>query len=232
MDQGYYGHVRSEIAPLLPTEARRIVDVGCGSGATLAWLRSLYPRAHTIGLEGNSALHETVAGNADTAITVDLASDDIPDLGAPDLMLFLDVLEHLPDPVGALRQLSAGLVPHGVIIVSVPNVAHVSVAVPLIVKGEFRYRDAGILDRTHLRFFTRSTTEALLKEAGFVADQGLMIGIDGPRARLANALTFGAMQKRLAKQYILRGRKGAGSQPISWRVARRKPDLVRIDHGA
>lgn len=214
---GYYDHIRTDILPLLPPDARRIVDVGCSAGGTLAWLRKRYPNAHTIGLEGNSDLKNELSRNADEAHIVDLTKE-IPDLGKPDLMLFLDILEHLPDPETVLRRITDQLSPDGTIIVSVPNVAHLSVSLPLILFGAFQYRDAGILDRTHLRFFVLQSAVELLSKAGFDVDRGLWGGIDGPRARLADRLTLGLLRRRLTKQFILRGIRKDTQNPvmISW----------------
>jgi trans-aconitate methyltransferase len=222
MDATYYQHVRSEIASLLPTTARRIVDVGCGSGATLGWLRGRYPKAHTIGLEGEVSNIAELKRNAHEAYLVDL-NGLTPDLGRPDLMLFLDVLEHLPDPVGVLTRLTAQLADDGQVIVSVPNVAHPSVSLPLALLGEFKYSDAGILDRTHLRFFVRRSAIELMTAAGLAVDRGLFAGLDGMRGRLYDGFTLGALRPRLAKQFILRGARapGATQGAIRWSVARK-----------
>jgi len=217
----YHHHVRSEISPLLPATADRIVDVGCSAGVTLAWLKQRYPSAYTIGLEANIALKLDILQNADEARIVDVTKE-IPDLGKPDLMLFLDVLEHLPDPMRVLLQLTSQLAPSGTIIVSLPNVAHLSIAIPLILRGEFSYRDAGILDRTHLKFFVRESAVALVRDAGFRVDRGLMGGIDGVKSRLADAITCHCMRSRLAKQFILRGIRDdkKASTPVKWDLAR------------
>jgi 2-polyprenyl-3-methyl-5-hydroxy-6-metoxy-1,4-benzoquinol methylase len=223
MKANYYQHVRSEIAPLLPATARRIVDVGCGSGATLAWLRSRFPDAHTIGLEGQASVMAELERNANEAHVVDL-NYATPDLGEPDLMLFLDVLEHVPDPVAVLTRLTAQLADGGHVIVSVPNVAHPSVSVPLMLLGEFKYRDAGILDRTHLRFFVRRSAVELMTSAGLAVDRGLFTGFDGVRGRLYDGVTLGALRSRLAKQFILRGSRASASSQgvIRWAVARKE----------
>lgn len=225
MTSSYYEHMRVEIAPLLPPTARRIVDVGCGSGATLAWLRGLYPSAHTIGLEGNGEVRAQLSLNASEVHILDLTGE-APDLGSPDLILFLDVLEHLPDPAATLSRLASQLAPGGAIIVSLPNVAHLSVALPLILKGEFKYTDEGILDRTHLKFFTQASALALMEDAGFQVDRGIMTGLDGPRARLLDAVTLHRLRPRLTKQFVMRGSRGkpgATRRSIGWSIAASKP---------
>ena len=83
-----------------------------------------------------------------------------------DFIIFADVLEHLPEPSKVLRRCVASLKPDGKVIISVPNVANIVVRLSLLL-GRFEYRDRGILDRTHLRFFTRKTLTRLLDESGF-----------------------------------------------------------------
>lgn len=220
--ENYYQHVRRDISPLLPRAVSRIVDVGCGVGATAAWLKSLYPDCFTIGLEGNPTLLGQLRGNVDEAHIVDL-NREAPDLGAPDLILFLDVLEHLVNPPDVIARLTRTLKPHGTIIVSLPNIAHLSVSIPLLVRGQFSYQDAGILDRTHLHFFTRRSAVALLNDAGFTVRRGMPTGASGPRTRVLNRITFGLLRDRLAKQYALAAvrcdTRGA-SEPIEWLPAR------------
>jgi 2-polyprenyl-3-methyl-5-hydroxy-6-metoxy-1,4-benzoquinol methylase len=81
-------------------------------------------------------------------------------------IVFGDVLEHLTDPGGALVRMSEHLKPDGVLLISLPNIAHLSVRL-LLLSGRFPRMDRGPLDRTHLHFFTRATAEALITEAGF-----------------------------------------------------------------
>jgi 2-polyprenyl-3-methyl-5-hydroxy-6-metoxy-1,4-benzoquinol methylase len=83
-----------------------------------------------------------------------------------DVVVCADLLEHLPKPERLLERISAWLAPEGTLLVSLPNVANLTVRAALLT-GSFRYAERGILDRTHLRFFTRSTGKELLEQAGF-----------------------------------------------------------------
>jgi len=204
MDVAYFQHVRYEIEPLLPATATRIVDIGAGAGHTAAWLKSRFPGSRTIALEGNPALLTELSGNVDEAFIVDL-NGPVPDIGTPDLILCLDVLEHLVRPEDVLARLTANLAAGGTVIVSLPNIAHLSVSVPLLLGGSFKYRDAGILDRSHLRFFVRESVVALMNQAGLTVRRGIRSGLRGPRARLADALTAGALRDHLTKQYLVAG---------------------------
>src|SRR5580698_8161742 len=106
MDEVYFRHVRRDIDRLLPTSAQRILDVGSGVGATSVWLKSRYPGCTTVALEGNADIREELARNVDEAVILDL-NGQIPDVGAPDLVLCLDVLEHLMEPLEVLKRVTS-----------------------------------------------------------------------------------------------------------------------------
>jgi len=91
-----------------------------------------------------------------------------------DVLLCLDVLEHLVEPLDALRRLSALLTPTGVVVASIPNVTHAAVRLQLL-EGSFRYTDTGLLDRTHVRFFDREQVETLFADAGLTVVERLEV---------------------------------------------------------
>jgi len=219
----YYHFVRTQIAPLLPKRPKKILEVGCASGATLRWLKSLFPDAETTGVELNSALLPELRQNADIAI-IGTIEDCIPKLDHYDLILALDVLEHLVDSLGTLRRLCDNLErPNGRVIVSLPNVAHLSVSAPLLFRRRFEYQDAGILDRTHMRFFTEASAIELLNKAGLIVTSGVIAGLQGPKSKLIDRLSFGLLRHHLAKQYIMCGcpiTAELNSQPqVRWGIA-------------
>jgi len=84
-----------------------------------------------------------------------------------DLIVLADVLEHLVDPWSALRRVHAQTASECRLLLSVPNVRHYKVLLPLLFRGEFRYTDAGIMDRTHLHFFTRDSLQEAVHECGW-----------------------------------------------------------------
>jgi SAM-dependent methyltransferase len=212
----YFSFIRSEIAPLLPRTATRILDVGCGVGATSAWLKSLYPESRAVGLEGNGALLPELASNVDEPHIVDL-NGPWPDVGTTDLVLLLDVLEHLVHPENALARIMETLTEDGTVIISLPNVAHLSVSLPLLLRGRFDYTDAGILDRTHLHFFYQESALNLARRVGLEVEKGLMSGLMGPKTRLIDRLTFGLMRDRLTKQYIFSARRRQIASPAAFK---------------
>src|SRR5689334_14033058 len=193
MAGGYFTTIRSEIAPLLPRAVHRVLDVGCGTGATSAWLKTIYPAAYLIGLEGNPALRAELAANVDEGHIVDL-DGPLPDIGTPDLVLLLDVLEHLARPERVLADVVARMSPDATVIISLPNIAHLAVAAKLLFLGRFDYSDAGILDRTHLHFYYRDSAVRLIRGAGLEVDILLRGGFDGPKTRMLDRLTLGLMR--------------------------------------
>lgn len=218
LSDSYYSFTRREIAPLLPQTASCILDVGCGAGATSAWLRTIYPEAKLVGVEGNAKLRPQLGAILDEVHIVDLNSWS-PQIAA-DLVLFLDVLEHLVDPEALLRKTLAYLPQSATVIVSLPNIAHASVSIPLFFQGRFDYQKDGILDRTHLRFYYRDSAVALLNRAGLQVTEGLE-AVNGPKTLLLDQMTFGRLRNHLAKQFIMRANimpPGQVQGQIKWRL--------------
>ena len=211
----YFMHPRaSAVSALLPAPADRILDVGCGSGRTLADLRAAGACRWTAGIElvpqaatgaRQAGIDVVIEGNVEEC---EIERDFAPrSLGA---ILCLDVLEHLIDPWTTVRRLSALLTPNGVLIASLPNVRNTAVVFPLLFRGRWSYRPFGLLDRTHLRFFTRETAVALLETGGLRVDVVSPVGIDwSVRKRFARMMTFGAFDDLFAFQYLLRARAGS-----------------------
>jgi 2-polyprenyl-3-methyl-5-hydroxy-6-metoxy-1,4-benzoquinol methylase len=168
-DHRYYDTARREILPYLPEKVARFLDVGCGTGATAAMVRDT-TGAHWIGgieyspevaAKGESRFDQLWVGDV-TALPFDKEIAK----GSLDLVLCLDVLEHLPDPWEVVKRLTPLLAPGGRLIVSVPNIRNWKFIWRLLMKGDFVYRESGLLDRTHLRFFVRKTAVELATAGG------------------------------------------------------------------
>lgn len=148
---------------------KRVLDVGCASGYLT---RALVERGCTVsGVEYDAAAAEEARPALQDLVVGDLEQLDlVAELGPGrfDVVVFGDVLEHLRDPLPVLRQARTLLAPGGYVVISIPNVAHGAVRLQLL-RGRFDYRPTGLLDSTHLRFFTRTNLEALLHDAGFAA---------------------------------------------------------------
>jgi len=145
---------------------RRLLDVGAAHGYLAEALRMQGFRV--TGIEADSVLGVEAAKHCDQFLLLDL-DGPLPTFPEPfDVMVFGDVLEHLKNPVAVLRQLTASLKEDGAIIISLPNVANIYVRLNLLL-GRFDYQDRGILDRTHLHFFTRKSFRQFLSAAGLEA---------------------------------------------------------------
>ena len=167
----YFGFARAEILPLLPERAARVLEVGCGAGATLAWIKSVRPISFAAGVELMAEPAEQARAVCDDVLVGDVEKLTLPyKPGSFDLILALDVLEHLVDPWSVVQRLHPMLKPGGHMIISIPNVAHYSVSLPLL-RGRWDYVRSGILDATHLRFFVQGSVERLLTCSGMVIDR-------------------------------------------------------------
>ncbi len=165
----YYGFERPEVVALVPHEAKAILDVGCAAGR-LGQAIKKRQSCHVTGIELNPAVAQAAGQVLDRVIVADL-NRGLVDLPAEslDCVVCADVLEHLVDPWAVVRSFHAALRPGGTIVTSIPNIRNLGVLAE-IASGTFTYQEAGILDRTHLRFFTRATFEQLLHGEGFDVD--------------------------------------------------------------
>ena len=125
------------------------------------------------GVELDPALAEIAKSRLRTVVVGDVEQLDlVAEFGraSVDVVIFADVLEHLKNPLAALRQARELLAEGGYVVASIPNIAHGAARLGLL-QGRFEYRDLGLLDDTHLRFFTRSSVENLLRSAGFIVTE-------------------------------------------------------------
>lgn len=146
-----------------------ILEVGCSSGYLGA---TLVAKGHRVaGVEPDAPSAQAARARLTEVYTggFDAFLDAHPDRSF-DVIIFGDVLEHLVDPVDALRRARRQLRPDGRIVVSVPNVAHGSVRAMLL-EGRWDYADKGILDHTHLRFFSRAGVARMLADAGLALER-------------------------------------------------------------
>lgn len=201
----YYRTVREDLLAHVPPGPNRVLDVGCGEGIMARALKQLGKASWVAGVErfpeaaarAETAIDELVVGDVET---VDLPFDP----QSFDVILLGDVLEHLRDPWRQLERLAALLKPGGMAIVSVPNVRNWRVVFSLAFKGRWEYAPLGILDRTHLRFFTRSTVQELVQGAG------LAVACCQPTGNYAPALArlrLTTLAELLAFQFVVVGRR-------------------------
>ncbi len=165
-----YTTSRSDIVEMIPRSARLILDVGCSNGALGRSLMFVEPERSVWGIEFDADFAKEAADHLDHVIHGDLNLLDWQEAMAGrrfDCIIFADVLEHLVDPRGCLQQACRHLLPGGSIVMSLPNIRHLSALRAIFLGGYFPRRDRGIFDRTHLRWFTIRDGHDLLAEYGF-----------------------------------------------------------------
>ncbi len=147
---------------------KRVLDVGCATGYLA---RALVERGCTVvGVEMDEAAAEEARPHLEQLVVGDIGKMDLAEAVGHarfDVVVFGDVLEHLHDPLAVLRAARAVLAEGGSVVASMPNIAHGSVRLALMA-GRFDYQELGLLDHTHLRFFTRASIEELFRSAGMV----------------------------------------------------------------
>jgi 2-polyprenyl-3-methyl-5-hydroxy-6-metoxy-1,4-benzoquinol methylase len=163
----YFRHERKEIAALLDRSGP-VLDIGCGAGMVCASLAREGVRV--VGVELSPAAAAEARERYDDVFVGPLESFSTDERFAQ--IVLADVLEHMVDPWEALRHVVDDLLDaHGRVIVSLPNVRHWRIIANLALLGRWRYVDEGILDRTHLRFFTSTDARLLLRSAGLVPEK-------------------------------------------------------------
>lgn len=161
----YYKNIRKDLLPLISKDARCILEVGCAEGMTGNELKKR-PGVFVAGIELNEYAAEKARHVLDDVIVGDIEKMGIPySPSSFDCVIFADVLEHLVDPLRALKKVKKVLKKDGTIIMSIPNVQFYGVVHQLI-EGNWTYQKEGILDETHLRFFTFKEIEKLVQDAG------------------------------------------------------------------
>lgn len=194
----YHDHIRKELAPLLCHAPRCVLDVGCASGATSAWLKEQYPDLVTYGVELNAqaaALAEKRLNKVFVQPAEQVVQNQLIEAHSVDTVILADVLEHMENPWHLLESLHPVLAPDAQLLISLPNVRNLWL-MDALANGSWTYQSEGLLDITHLRFFTLNEARRMLAQTGYevarvdyVADQRIKMPsppryqqqLDGPK---------------------------------------------------
>jgi 2-polyprenyl-3-methyl-5-hydroxy-6-metoxy-1,4-benzoquinol methylase len=170
--EGYHDRARSEVLDLVPDGAQSVLDVGGGIGSSVVYLKRAKGARHAVvvDLAAYDCLPEVDAAYGGDLENPGLLDRISSEQGKFDAILCLDVLEHLTNPWAVVARCHEMLNPGGVIVASIPNVRHYSLFLPLVFKGRFDLEDAGIRDRTHLRWFVKDTAIDLMTSSGLKLD--------------------------------------------------------------
>jgi 2-polyprenyl-3-methyl-5-hydroxy-6-metoxy-1,4-benzoquinol methylase len=169
-----HNNFNAEMLALVPKDAACIVEVGCSSGALAREYRKTNPSCEYIGIEVDADYAQLARAHCSKVLVGNIeqmTDSEFQSLSHSDCWIFGDVLEHLYDPWSLLRRIQVSMKPHTCIVACIPNAQHWSIQWRLNV-GEFRYEDMGLLDRTHIRWFTRKTIGELFESTGFTVVEG------------------------------------------------------------
>ncbi len=166
----YFDDYNPDLLPLIPPDAKVILEVGCGAGRLCEAYRRINPKVEWRGIEANREAATQAYDRGIEIIAEDAETCPVYDIGrlseeSTDCLIFGDVLEHLHDPWAVLKKLGRLVKPGGQVIASIPNVQHYSVILALL-RGRWQYGPEGLLDWTHLRFFTLHSIKAMFERAG------------------------------------------------------------------
>jgi len=199
--------VRRDAFELVPKSGGVLLDLGGGIGSTAAALKA-EDYAGRVGIV-ELVTADDLAKGVDFALTGDLDRPDFLDAlyeteGPFDTILCLDILEHLKDPWSLVARLHEYLAPGGSVVASIPNVRNYRLILPLVLRGRFTLMDAGILDRTHLRWFVRDSAIELMTSSGLTLDKIIDKPTPGRKVALFDFLTLRLFRRFTEIQYLIR----------------------------
>ncbi len=207
----------ADLLRCIPPASRALIEIGCSSGALAREFKRISPTAHYFGVDIDPAYAKIAEKYCDRAESFDIESKELDffaDCRDKDCWIFGDTLEHLRDPWTVLRNIRSVIPAGGCIVACIPNAQHWSIQTRLN-SGQFRYEDSGLLDRTHLRWFTRLTIIEMFASAGFSIAEGLprvftepdrerFLPIIAAMAKAAGEDPDAAVRDSLPLQYVVR----------------------------
>lgn len=223
----YEDHVNESLLKSVQAAPARVLEFGCASGAFGARLKQRFPAAHVTGIEAGRGAASHAATRLDRVINARIEDVDLVAEGftpqSLDLLVAGDVLEHLFNPWALLKRTRPFLSGEGRLVASIPNARNLQVSGELLINGRFTYDERGLLDITHLRFFTFEEIRVMFEQTGY-ALESFVVNIS-PRLsklyhehagkgevtlKLGRMTLAGVTQRELtelcAEQFILRAR--------------------------
>ncbi len=198
----YYNANRVEIKSIIPENVKTILDVGCGTGAT--WKNE--EKFIVTGIEINPEIAREAEENLYKVVIDDVEKIELGNAKF-DCIVFADILEHLYNPWDVLKKYKEYLKDNGFIVASIPNIQFYKILRKLIFKGEWQYKDYGILDIDHIRFFTLKTIIRLFKSADIEIVKINRKFKGSKRYRYISKLFFNSFDNFLTAQFIILGKK-------------------------
>ena len=194
-NEGYYNLDRGEMLRFVPNDARSVLDIGCSSGGFGKMIKENRPEVAVFGIEPSEEAAAIARGRLDGVIC-GIFQDGMVELEGQkfDCIVFNDVLEHLIKPENALVDAKNYLSETGIVVASIPNILHFYQITKILLEQDWKYEDSGILDNTHLRFFTKKSIVRMFEACGY-----RVLKIDGinpsfgMKYKVANAVALGRL---------------------------------------
>lgn len=183
------------MAKHLPSNAKMVLDIGCGRGNFAPQIKQVCPDAKVYGMEYEPAEAKLAEAHFERVWCGDIFA--LEEWGIKerfDVIIFNDVLEHLNDPWKCLRLIKTIMSENGRVVASIPNMRFWPIMSDLVWNADWRYREAGVMDATHLRFFTQTSMRRMFEESGYRVES--MTGINdlgglSKKWNILNTLTGG-----------------------------------------
>ncbi|MBU3588900.1 bifunctional 2-polyprenyl-6-hydroxyphenol methylase/3-demethylubiquinol 3-O-methyltransferase UbiG [Polynucleobacter sp. 80A-SIGWE] len=206
-----------DLLRMIPENAKKLIEVGCSSGALAREFKKISPNADYFGIEIDPDYADLARRfcSSVSVLNIESADADFWESNSDrDCWIFGDTLEHLQNPWLLLKRIYEVIPSGGTVVACIPNAQHWSIQAKLSI-GDFRYEDRGLMDKTHLRWFTRQTIIEMFDQAGFVIEEGAPRIFDEPQrdsflpaigemARLSGADPQLAISDSLAYQYVVK----------------------------
>lgn len=197
--KNYFSEIRNDIIELIQCNNCNILEIGCGEGNTLIELKRQGKAKFVVGID---IVDLNQSSKLDKFILADIENDNI---NLPeeyfDIIICADVLEHLKDPWSVLKKIRKFLKPNGILLASIPNVREIKTLISIVIKGDFKYVDSGILDKTHLRFFCKKNVIELFESTGYKIEK--VTFKLSPKRKFLLKLSLGLLEEILVVQYLV-----------------------------
>lgn len=201
----YYSYERKELYPFIPDTVKRSLDVGCAKGTFSERLKK-EKETETWGIEMVPEVAEIAKSKLDNVLTG--AFDDVCGQLPKkyfDCVFFNDVLEHMPYPDDCLMRVRDNIVSDGRIVASIPNMRYIGLLIDLVLKKDWEYKDSGIMDKTHLRFFTKKSMIRMFDKCGYeiCCIEGINPISPYCLTSIVNFLTFNSIEDVKYTQFVI-----------------------------
>lgn len=215
-----YIGTRNDILDLIPNNIGKVLDIGCGIGTLGEQIKRRNNNVDVVGIELDEQMAELAREKLNNVITEDVDKINLADYFAPNYfgcIIFADILEHLKNPWDVLKNATNFLNNDGFIIVSVPNVRHYTTIVNLVFRGYWPYRERGIHDKTHLRFFALKNIKELFQYANLkivrIERNYRIIESPNPLNRCTKYLALPFLRNFFVFQYLVVAKKQKSEPP-------------------